>query len=105
IAANRRVLDQGFLLQWTHNGKTFRKMLREEDWEEIAFEATYPRATIRFREKTLPFTVNMQAGPVFIPLDEDNSALPATIFSIELENIAAAPLAIPSPVARNGAAK
>ncbi len=92
IAANRRVLDQGFLVQWTENGKTFRKELREEDWEEIAFEATYPKAAIHFREKGIPFAIDMQAGPIFIPLDEENSALPATVITVQFENTSDRPI-------------
>lgn len=86
IADNKRVLEQGFAIQLKYNGKTIIKELKEEDWEEVSFEATYPVATIKYTDKDLPFEVVMKAGALFIPLDADNSALPATVFSISLKN-------------------
>ena len=83
---NIRPLDQGFAVKITYGGKTIIKELKSEDWEEIAFEATYPLATIRYIDKSLPVTITLQAFSPFIPLDEDNSNLPATILSFQVAN-------------------
>jgi uncharacterized protein (DUF608 family) len=50
------------------------------------FEATYPVATIHYISKDLPVEIILKAGAIFIPLDADNSALPATVFSIDIKN-------------------
>ncbi len=86
IADNKRVLEQGFAIQLNFNGKTIIKELREGHWDEISFEASYPVATIKYIQKDLPFDIIVKAGALFIPLDADNSALPATVFSIVIKN-------------------
>ncbi|MDQ0109679.1 uncharacterized protein (DUF608 family) [Chitinophaga terrae (ex Kim and Jung 2007)] len=92
IAANKRVLEQGFAILVKQGNQTWLKELREEDWEQVMFEATYPTATIRFRDPRMPVEVTMRAGGIFIPLDADNSALPATVFDISTRNITTQPL-------------
>ncbi len=81
-----RPLAQGFLLSFEYNGKTVYKTLEEKDWDEIAFEATYPMATVRYTDKALPVELSLQAYSPFIPLNEDDSALPATILSFTAVN-------------------
>jgi len=86
LADNKRVLEQGFAIRIETEDKTIIKELKETDWQEVAFEATYPAATIRYTDKNVPVDVVVRAGGIFIPLDADNSAIPATVFSIHLEN-------------------
>ncbi|WP_315820746.1 GH116 family glycosyl-hydrolase [Paraflavitalea speifideaquila] len=86
IASNKRVLEQGFAIKLEYNGHVLIKELKEEDWEEIKFEATYPTATIHYLEAGCPVEVIVKAGGIFIPLDADSSAIPATIYSITLKN-------------------
>jgi non-lysosomal glucosylceramidase len=86
IADNKRVLEQGFALKLQYGGRTIIKELKEEHWDEISFEATYPVATIKYIAKDLPVEVIVKAGALFIPLDADNSALPSTVFSITVHN-------------------
>lgn len=86
IAANKRVLEQGFAVKIIHNGTTIVKELKEEDWDEISFEASYPFATVTYTDKNLPVKVILKAGGFFIPLNADDSALPATFFNITIEN-------------------
>ncbi|WP_295124971.1 GH116 family glycosyl hydrolase [uncultured Chitinophaga sp.] len=85
IAANKRVLEQGFGLLMETDKTTVFKELKEEDWDEVTFEATYPVATIRYKSTLAEVTV--KAGGLFIPLDADNSATPATIFDISVKNL------------------
>jgi non-lysosomal glucosylceramidase len=86
IAENKRVLEQGFALRINHENKTIIKELKESDWDEVLFEATYPLATIHYIDKNLPVEVTVTAGALYIPLDAENSALPATVFSIDIKN-------------------
>jgi len=79
-------VDQGFSLRLRYQGKEVVRRLQQEDWDEVSFEATYPMATIRYTDHTLPVEVVMKAYSPFIPLDEENSGLPATVFSIQLKN-------------------
>lgn len=81
-----RPLEQGFAVRIEYAGKSVIKRLESDDWDEIAFEATYPMATIRYIDKTLPVTLTLQVYSPFIPLNEDDSGLPATIFSFSIQN-------------------
>ena len=86
LAANKRVLEQGFAVKIIFNGTSIIKELREEDWDEISFEATYPFATITYTDKDCPVKIVLRAGGFFIPLQAEDSALPATFFNIRIEN-------------------
>lgn len=86
-AFNVRPLQQGFALVIKQNGTSVVKRLHEDDWDEVIFEATYPVATIKYIDKKLALDVSMKAFSPFIPGDELNSGLPATIQSISFENL------------------
>lgn len=92
LAANHRVLDQGFAILVETGGKTQVLQLKEDDWEEVSFEATYPVATVRYRHRSFPVEVALRAGGIFIPLDADNSGMPATVFDISIKNISGQPV-------------
>lgn len=81
-----RPLDQGFAVRIEVDGKTIIKRLHESDWEEISFEATYPMATVRYHDKSLPIDITLKIYSPFIPLNEEDSGLPATIFTFTIEN-------------------
>ena len=87
-------LEQGFAVKIEYNGKSLIKKLEADDWDEIAFEATYPLATIRYIDKDVPVEISLQAYSPFIALDEENSGLPATIFSFQINNKSTHPVKI-----------
>lgn len=88
VAANKRVLAQGFAVKIKYNGSTIVKELREEDWDEVRFEATYPLATVTYTCKDFPVKITLTGGAFFIPLSVEDSELPATSFNIRVENTA-----------------
>jgi non-lysosomal glucosylceramidase len=75
-AKDIRPLQQGFavLLEW--DGKQVIKKLEASDWNEIAFEATYPMATIRYTDPAVPVEISLEAYSPFIALDEHNAGNP-----------------------------
>jgi non-lysosomal glucosylceramidase len=75
-----RPIDQGFSIKVGAVEK------RLSDFKEIAFEATYPVATIRYSDSDIPVSITLKAYSPFIPLNEQDSALPVTILSYSLEN-------------------
>jgi len=83
-----RPIDQGFSIKI--NG--VERKLHEAD--EIAFEATYPVATIRYSFNETPVSITLKAYSPFIPLNENDSALPVTILSYSIENKSASLVAI-----------
>ena len=82
-----RPLEQGFAIKIETEGKTVIKKLQEGEWDEIIFEATYPIATIHYKDKQLPIEIKLEGYSPFIALDEFNSGLPATILSFNIKNI------------------
>ncbi|SDP30226.1 Uncharacterized protein, contains GBA2_N and DUF608 domains [Mucilaginibacter sp. OK268] len=86
IADNLRVLEQGFAIKVIVDGKTFIKELNEDQWEEIIFKPAYPLATVEYKSKDFPVAVSLKIYSPFIPLDAENSALPATILRLTVNN-------------------
>jgi uncharacterized protein (DUF608 family) len=86
VANSKHLLSQGFAVEVLVKGKRVVKRLDAEDWAEVRFEATYPVATVTYTDPSFPVEVIMKAYSPFIPLDADNSGLPATIFSFEVSN-------------------
>jgi non-lysosomal glucosylceramidase len=87
-------LQQGFALSIDHNGTTTIKRLREDDWEEVLFEATYPVATIRYIDKHSPVEVTLQAFSPFIPGNARDSGMPVTIEAISFKNTSDAGISV-----------
>ena len=55
-------------------------------FEEVEFAGEYPFATIRFKDRTVPVRVELEAWNPFIPLNVDDSALPLAFFTWKLFN-------------------
>ncbi|GLU53441.1 hypothetical protein Dfri01_29020 [Dyadobacter frigoris] len=87
IAENKRVLEQGFAVRILYKGKVFIKELNENHWDEVSFQATYPTAIVQYTDHHLPVSIILTGYSPFIPMDADNSSLPATILRIEVKNL------------------
>jgi uncharacterized protein (DUF608 family) len=55
-------------------------------FREAEFRGEYPVAELAFKERKFPGRVRMTAFNPFIPLNEDDSGLPAALFEIEVKN-------------------
>ncbi|MCH8119261.1 MAG: hypothetical protein IIC00_05990 [Planctomycetes bacterium] len=64
----------------------FAKSLNK-DFGTVEFAGEYPVGIVRYREKGFPVKVEMEAFSPFIPLNAKDSALPATLFHISVENV------------------
>lgn len=58
------------------------------------FEGAYPFANIRFQDDRLPVEVSLEAFNPMVPLDTDNSSLPAAVLTYRLVSRAPAPLTV-----------
>jgi uncharacterized protein (DUF608 family) len=70
------------------NGKVLIKSLRKEDFINVTFRGEYPVAKINYSDSNVPVEVMLSAYSPFIPLNLDDSAIPATILSFTLKNSA-----------------
>jgi len=55
-------------------------------YDNIQFNGEFPIATVNYSEKDFPVKVSSEVFSPFIPLDAKDSAFPATIFNITVEN-------------------
>jgi non-lysosomal glucosylceramidase len=78
-------VDSGFAVVVESNGRTIAKTL-DRDFGEVEFTGEYPIGNVRYKASDFPVTVEMEAFSPFIPLNAKDSALPATLFHITVEN-------------------
>ena len=55
-------------------------------FSEVEFKGEFPIATLSFRDNHFPGDVQLSAFNPFIPLDSDNSSIPAAFFEITIQN-------------------
>ena len=60
--------------------------LNQEGFRHIVFDGRYPMAIIRFSDPDCPLEVKLEAFSPFIPLNADDSSLPATVMSYTVIN-------------------
>ncbi|MEA3225462.1 MAG: GH116 family glycosyl-hydrolase, partial [Planctomycetota bacterium] len=78
-------VDSGFAVTFeTENGTIVEPLDRA--FSNIRFTGEYPIGLVNYSDQALPVRVEMEAFSPFIPLNAKDSALPATIFHITLEN-------------------
>ncbi len=83
-------LAQEFTL--TVDGNTRR--LDRTGFASVAFRGEYPVGRVEYADPGLPVTVQLEAFSPFIPLNTDDSSLPATILQFTLRNLADRPVAV-----------
>ena len=79
-------IDSGFAVVVEKDGKITAKPL-DQSFAVVEFAGEYPVGVVRYREDGLPVKVELEAFSPFIPLNAGDSALPATLFHITVENI------------------
>jgi non-lysosomal glucosylceramidase len=78
-------VDSGFAVVVESNGRTIAKPLNQ-DFGKVEFAGEYPIGVVRYEDDGFPVKVEMEAFSPFIPLNAKDSALPATLFHITIEN-------------------
>lgn len=79
-------LTQGIGIRVVAGGKTSFRPLDRTGFPDISFCGQYPLATVEYRDAALPVAVSLTAYSPFIPLDTDDSSLPATILQYSVKN-------------------
>ncbi len=92
-------LEQGFSLKIDE--KTI--PIDKTGFSGISFRGEYPIGTVEYKDSGVPVCVTLQAFSPFIPLNTDDSSLPATIMRFTVRNTSDAPVeAVLSGVLENG---
>jgi uncharacterized protein (DUF608 family) len=79
-------LEQGFAVRLTQGDRVETRMLARDHWADVSFTAQYPIGGIRYADPALPLIVGLEAFSPFIPLNTEDSSLPATILEFTLHN-------------------
>jgi len=79
-------VDSGFAVIVKQEDKVFVRALNK-DFENVEFVGLYPIGIVRYSEDKLPVRIALTASSLFIPLNAKDSALPATLFHVVVENI------------------
>ncbi len=90
---------QGFALRLAQNGRSPREIgaaaisggeqtraLDHPGWRDVTFNGEYPLGRVEYRDADSPVTVSLEAFSPFIPLNVDDSSLPATVMRFKVTN-------------------
>ena len=88
-AKDRREIEQRFEISIkSSNGEWVRTLDADPEtgFKEVSFTGQYPVGTVRYSDPDLPVVVELKAYSPFIPLNADDSSLPATVLQFSIEN-------------------
>ncbi len=66
------------------------RVLDRTGFSEVSFRGAYPMGTVEYADAAVPVQVKLEAFSPFIPLNTEDSSLPATIFQFTLSNTSGA---------------
>ncbi|OHB77745.1 MAG: hypothetical protein A2Z25_19150 [Planctomycetes bacterium RBG_16_55_9] len=78
-------VDSGFAVVAEKDGKMIAKTL-DRDFGTVSFSGEYPIGFVHYGSDEFPLKARLTASSPFIPLNAEDSALPATMFSVLVEN-------------------
>jgi uncharacterized protein (DUF608 family) len=83
-------LEQGFALEVTVGDKKEVRPLNQSGFAEISFCGEYPIANLGYHDPHVPVSVALEAFSPFVPLNTEESSLPATVLRYTVKNTSSA---------------
>ncbi|VGO13186.1 hypothetical protein PDESU_01740 [Pontiella desulfatans] len=84
-------VKSGFALK-IKGGSEFK--LGSDDWESVEFEGQWPVGNVTYADSSSPVSVQLAAYSPFIPLNVEDSKLPATVMAYTLVNGSSKPVSV-----------
>jgi uncharacterized protein (DUF608 family) len=88
------VVEQGFAIRVQQGEDTKVRALDRRGFKDIAFRGEYPIGRVTYRDENMPVDVSLEAFSPFIPLNVEDSSIPATILSFQVRNTSQAPVEV-----------
>jgi len=85
---------QGFALRVGSAGNTVDRTLDRRGFPSVRFCGEYPVGRVEYRDPSLAVDVDLQAFSPFVPLDAEESSLPATVLRYAVRNTSRAPVEV-----------
>ena len=79
-------LAQGFALRIVSEDKAQERPLDRSHWSDVSFAGEYPIGCVEYKDPASPLDVRLEAFSPFIPLNTDDSSLPATVLQFTVKN-------------------
>ena len=79
-------LEQGFAIRIAAGGKKEVRALDRSGFKDVSFRGEYGIGYVEYRDPAAPVSVSLEAFSPLVPLNADDSALPATIMSFTVKN-------------------
>ncbi|MBK7877581.1 MAG: hypothetical protein IPJ77_17975 [Planctomycetes bacterium] len=92
--ARRSSFEQGFHLFAKAGARTWSRSIDRDGFRSIRFRGEYPEAFVEYSDADVPFRVTLEAFSPFVPLDAEESSLPAIVCEYVVENTGKEPLEI-----------
>ena len=79
-------VNQGFVLKWSSSSGQGVNALDKNGFRDIKFCGEYPMGFVKYRDASVPLSVDLTAFSPFVPLHADDSSYPATVMQYTVSN-------------------
>ena len=80
-------IEQGFALRVTADGRSQTRTLDRRGFKDVSFCGQYPIGRVEHRDTDAPVAVSLEAFSPFVPLNVEDSELPATVMDFTVRNV------------------
>jgi uncharacterized protein (DUF608 family) len=87
-------VEQGFAIRIRDGDAVSFRTLDRRGYPRVTFRGEYPVGRVRYRDPEVPVDVELEAFSPFIPLNIEDSSIPATLLEFTLRNASARPLEV-----------
>ncbi|HRR86462.1 MAG TPA: GH116 family glycosyl hydrolase [Phycisphaerae bacterium] len=87
-------IEQGFAIRVVTTDRAQIRPLDQRGFRDVRFRGEYPIGLVEYRDVDVPVVVNLEAFSPFVPLNEDDSGLPATVLRYTVRNIGDSPVEV-----------